>query len=111
WNKATFHQTIRNPGATHLVFFAKFAPRPRSDENDRTVVCRQIVNRREVITKAGNVSRIAMPDFMHQASARGREQDERPRNVRTRCKLCRTVRDVETGRHVTADFAGAEGVG
>src|SRR5438093_7912765 len=67
WNKATFHQTIRNPGATHLVFFAKFAPRPRSDENDRTVVCRQIVNRREVITKAGNVSRIGMPDFMHQA--------------------------------------------
>ena len=62
-------QAIRDPGATHLVFFAKFPARARPDQNDRIVVLRQMVNSRGVITKTSDVCRIAVLYLVHQAGA------------------------------------------
>jgi len=60
-------ETIGNPGAAHLIFFAKLSSRSGADQDDAGVVLSKMPDRRLVVAKASDICGLAITDFVHQA--------------------------------------------
>src|ERR1700730_10763393 len=62
-------KTFGNPGATQLILFTELPSRPRPNDSDGWMVCRQVGNCRAIVPQARNVHRLRGSSFTNEFCA------------------------------------------
>src|SRR5438874_9448033 len=74
-------ETFSDPGATQLILFTELPSRPRANNGDGWMVCRQVGNCRAVVPQARDVHRLRGGSSTDEFCARSREKKHWTMNI------------------------------
>ena len=106
---AQTHQSVCDPGATDLVFFAELTQTASADDGDASVTSGQVGGQDRVATEAGEIGGETGRGFVNDLGAGGGDQDEGPVDIDASGEFRGAVVQFESGRHLPTGLAGQQG--